>query len=255
VETLDALWGQVREGMTEVPRIDRANPSTGPISVDGVQPGQVLAIDILGIDLIGKGYLTFGGRPRFFDCQGSLIEFGPGIRLAAAPMIGTIGLMPAAGSFSTMVSGNYGGNMDVRDVGPGATLYLTVQVQNGLLAMGDVHSLQADGETSGQGIETAAEITLRVRVLPGGLSSHPYLVRQGELIVIRSAESLQEAASQAVEEMALIVATHGELTYDEARMLVGLVGDLRVGQIVCSTKTVKVVLPLSGVPWDRPLLL
>jgi amidase len=152
-----------------------------------------------------------------------------------------------------MIPGDHGGNMDTRDVTAGATLYLTAQIEGGLLAMGDVHALQGDGETSGQGIETSAEITLRVRIVSEGLSSRPYLVRNGELMVVASAPSLEEAARQAVEEMATIVSDRSELRYDEARMLLGLVGDLRFGQIVNPLKTVRMALPLTAVPWHGPL--
>jgi len=253
VETQDALWGQVREGMERLPEIDHANPATGPIAVLGVEPGQVLAIDILRIEVAPKGYLTFGSRPRFYLQQGGLIEFGASIRLSISPMIGTIGVAPRSGSFATNVSGDHGGNMDVRDVASNTTLYLTAQVRGGLLAMGDVHAIQADGETSGQGIETAAEVTLRVRVLEEGLSPSPYLLREGHLMVIASAPSLEEAARKSVEEMASIITGHSHLVYDQARSLIGQVGDLRVGQIVCPTKTMRVSLPLDVVPWSRPL--
>jgi amidase len=249
VETRDALDGTVRPGMQEVPQAERANPATGPIAVRGVEPGNVLAVDILAVDPAPEGYLTFHRRPRFFSQTGGLIPFGPSTILAAAPMIGTIGVAPAQGEINNKLPGDHGGNMDTRDVAAGATLYLTAQVAGGMLALGDVHSLQGDGETSGQGIETAAEVTLRVRVLARGLSTRPYLVRGGELMVVVSAETLDAAAREAVEETARILEAHGSLPYDEARMLLSLVGDLRVGQIVNPLKTVRMAVPLDAVPW------
>jgi amidase len=249
VETRDALDGQVREGMSEVTKSERANPATGPIAVEGVVPGQVLAIDILSIDPADKGYLTFAHRPRFFSQRGGLIPFAPGIRLAAEPMIGTIGVAPDEGDFGTKVPGDHGGNMDTRDVAAGATLYLTARVAGGMIALGDVHSLQGDGETSGQGIETGAEVTLRVRVLPRGLSGRPYLVRRGELMLVVSDATLDSAAGKAVEEMALVIETHSSLSYEEARMLLSLKGDVRVSQIVNPLKTVRTAVPITVVPW------
>ncbi len=253
VKTADALHGQVQEGMTQKPTILRANPATGPIAVQGVRPGQVLAIDILEIDLVGSGYLTFGGRPRFYKQQGGMINFAPGVTMKIAPMIGTIGVVPETGSISTHIPGDHGGNMDTRDVAPGATLYLTAQVDGGLLALGDVHALQGDGETSGQGIETAAQVTLRVRVLNQGLTTRPYLYKDDALMVIVSAETLDIAAKQAVEEAAQLINRHSRLSYDEARMLLSLIGDLRVGQIVNPWKTMRMSFPLTAVPWNEPL--
>jgi amidase len=255
VATRDALDGKVRPGMSEKPVIDRANPATGPIAVEGLQPGQTLAVDILAIDVAAAGYLTFGGKPRFFEQNGGIVEFAPGARVPLAPMIGTIGVMPAAGSYSTMIPGDFGGNMDTRDIAAGATLYLQAQLPGGLLALGDVHSVQGDGETSGQGIETEAEVILRARVIPQGLSPHPYLIRNGQLMVILSADTLDEAAKQAVEAMASVITENSSLTYAEARMLTSIAGDLRVGQIVNSRRTVRVAIPLDQIPWRAPLLL
>lgn len=253
VETRDALDGVVQPGMVALPPIERANPATGPIAVQDVQPGQVLAVDILRIDVAPTGYLTLGGRPRFFSQQGSAIELAPGVRVPLAPMVGTIGVMPAEGSFSTKISGDYGGNMDTRDVAAGATLYLMAQVPGGLLALGDVHACQGDGESCGQGIETAADVWLRVRVLSHGLSARPYLVRGGELMVIVTADTLEAAARAAVEETAQALVRHSDLSYDEARMLLGQAGDLRISQIVNPLKTVRMAVPLALVPWREPL--
>jgi amidase len=182
-----------------------------------------------------------------------VINFAPSVNLQIAPMIGTIGLVPMTGSISTRFPGDHGGNMDTRDVAPGATLYLTAQVEGGLLALGDVHALQGDGETSGQGIETAAEVTLRVRVLEQGLSAQPYLYKDGALMVIVSAETLDLAAKQAVEETAQLITRHSSLGYDQARMLLSLIGVMRVGQIVNPWKTMRMSFPLASVPWNHPL--
>lgn len=255
VETRDALDGLVHPGMTEKPKVERANPATGPVAVPGLLPSQTLAVEIMAIDLADWGYLTFGGHPRFFDQRAGLIDFAAGVHLVPAPMIGTIGLMPVQGSFSSMIPGDFGGNMDVRDVAPGATLYLQAQLAGGLLALGDVHATQGDGESSGQGIETAATVTLRLRVIPKGLSPRPYLVRNGELMIIVSADTLDLAAKQAVEALATTVAQHSPLSYEEARMLIGQAGHVRVGQIVNPQKTVRAAIPLLAVPWHLPLAL
>jgi amidase len=74
-------------------------------------------------------------------------------------------------------------------------------------------------------------------------------------MVIVSAESLQEAAETAVEEMAAIVSDRSELTYEDSRKLLSLIADLRFGQIVNPLKTVRIALPLTAVPWTRHLVL
>ena len=253
VETRDALDGHVVHGLTERPRVERPNPATGPIAISGARPGQALAVDILAIDVAEEGYLTRTPAPTFIPQRGGLAEFVHGVRLPLAPMIGTIGVAPSEGVHSTRVPGRHGGNLDTRDVAPGATLYLPVAQPGALLALGDVHSLQADGESSGQGIETAARVTLRVRLLDESLSEWPYLVRDGELMVLVSAETLDEAARAATEEMARLLVERSALSADEARMLLGLVGDVRVSQVVNPLKTARVAVPLAAVPWRAAL--
>ena len=253
VETLDALGGIVQPGMAKCPHIERANPATGPIAVRGARPGQLLAVDILRVEPVGLGYLTYGGVPRFYEPQGGLIAFTPDIRLPLAPVIGTIGVMPGEGSWDNRYPGDYGGNLDTRDVAAGATLYLLVRVEGALLALGDVHATQGDGESSGQGIETGAEVTLRVRLLEEALSPRPYLLRAGELMTIASGQTLDEACRLALEDLAQIIVAHSGLDYSQVRMLLGQSGDLRIGQIVNPLKTARMTVPLGLVPWTRPL--
>lgn len=253
VETRDALDGHVIRGMTERPRVEHPNPATGPIAIAGALPGQTLAVDVLAIDVDDEGYLTRTVPPTFVGQRGGLASFRPGLSLTLAPMIGTIGVAPAEGVHSTRLPGRHGGNMDNRDVCAGSTLLLRVQQAGALLALGDVHSLQADGESSGQGIETRARVLLRTRILEDSLSAWPCLVRGGELMVIVSADTLDAAAREATEEMARILAARSALTADEANMFLGLAGDVRVCQMVNPLKTVRVAVPLASVPWRAPL--
>lgn len=249
VDTRDALNGAVRPGMAHVPPLERVNPATGPIAVRGVQPGQTLAIDVLDIQPVGQGYLTHGGRPRFYRSNQPWFDLTPGVRLSAAPMIGTIGVMPAQGDYATKLSGDYGGNMDARDVADGATLYLQAQLTGGLLATGDVHACQGDGEVCGQGIETAARLTLRVRPLARGWAARPCIRRDGWWMLVVTAPTLDEAARMATDDMAALLAARSAFDREQALLWLGQVGDLRIAQIVNRDKTVRMAVPLADVPW------
>ena len=255
VQMRDALDGQVKRGDTGTNHVDerRANPATGPIAISGAQLGHVLAIDILDIRVADSGYVTYGGEPRFFRQQGGLLEFSQTIHLPLRPMIGTIGLAPEEGSFSTKVSGYHGGNMDIKDVCAGATLYLPVRQPGGLLAMGYAHSIQADGESSGQGVETEAEAVVRVRLVQDGLWDGPIVFYGGHLMTVSSQDTLDDACDEAVEAMATILTTRSDLSNQEAHVLIGLVGDVYIGQMVCATRTARVSLPIHTVHWTRPL--
>lgn len=255
VETRDALDGHVRPGQPDVPDDIRPNPATGPIAIDGIGAGDLICVDILSVDPVPSGYLTLGGIPEFFQQRGGRLEFLKGILLVMEPMIGTIGVSPASGRRSTKEAGDHGGNMDTRDIAAGASLYLTTQVDGGGLALGDVHSLQGDGEIGGQGVETAATVTLRVRRAGQPLTHRPYVVRDGRLMIIISDETVDRACKAAVEETTALLAQHSTLDEKEARMLLSVAGDLRIGQIVNPQKTVRLSLPVDVIPWvSTPIL-
>lgn len=255
VEMRDALDGQITEGLSSMDGVDQenVNPATGPIAVRGATPGQTLAVDVLDIRVAPCGYVTVGERPRFFEQRAGLVHFDDGIRLPMQPMIGTIGVAPREGRFSNKLPGDWGGNMDVRDVRAGATVYFAVHQPGGLLALGDVHSVQADGESSGQGVETQSEATLRVRLVDEVLSDWPVIFCDGELMTVAAGETLDEAGARSVEALARIVAARTRLDELGARILLGLAGDVRIGQMVCAQRTVRVALPVALLAWERPL--
>jgi len=94
------------------------------------------------------------------------------------------------------------------------------------------------------GIEVAADITLRIGKWDESISSRPFIVREDALISIASEDTLDDAAWKAVEEMRNIVMATLNVDEDEARLLVGLLGNVRVSQIVNPKKTVRVEMPL-----------
>jgi acetamidase/formamidase len=177
-ECLDATGGQVQPGMTtaryvEISR-DRIHALTGPVAVDHAEPGDVLQIDVLEVKhkgwgwtsvLPGLGFL----KERFAETYLFHWELGPEVTRSLAPAVvplrpfcGILGVAPAEqGEFRTRAPGIFGGNMDVRELADGATLYLPVQQPGGLFSCGDAHAAQGDGEVCINGIECPADVTLR----------------------------------------------------------------------------------------------
>ena len=156
-----------RDGVFREPGPDAIiNPQTGPIFVEGIAPGDALAIDILDIKVGDWGYCS----GRIFELRDGYAIFSPTLRLPLEPMIGGLGIAPAQGSADTRAPGDTGGNMDCRDVRAGSTLVFKARVEGALAGMGDAHALQGDGEITGQGIETDAEALVRFRKLPEALS-------------------------------------------------------------------------------------
>ena len=253
VETWDAFGGRYTdpEGGTGVE--DRANPATGPIAVRGIEAGDTVAVEILGISPLSPGILRTRELVKEIPIVGEHAFFDEW-RWRLRPMIGVLGVAPAEGELDNHSPGEHGGNLDTNDVCAGATLHLRAQVQGGQLAMGDVHALMGEGESNGMGIEVGAHITLRVWKEDDPLTHHPYVVLDDKAIVIISAKTLDEAAWMAVDTMQQIVMERLQVAQDTARLLVGVLGQLRISQIVNPLKTVRMEMPLrrDGQRWYLP---
>jgi amidase len=218
---------------------DKVNPQTGPVYVEEIEPGDALAIDLLEIRVGDWGYA--GGR--IFELADGYAVFDDRLRLPLSPMIGGVGVAPAQGEMDTKRPADTGGNLDCKEVRAGSTIVFTAQVSGALVGMGDTHALQGDGEIAGQGIETDAEVLVRFRKLPEKLSDRPVIMRREFVATLSAQEDLTEAAWQATDDMANLVAAVTGRKPGDARMLVNLVGDLKINQIVDPTKGARMEMP------------
>jgi amidase len=244
VEVWDAFAGRYTVRRDEKDDEGRANPATGPIYIRGFEPGDIMAIEIVDIKPVGQGILRSGSGWRILHIDNGIAVYSEALNIPLRPMIGVIGLAPAEGVLDCRTPTDQGGNMDTNDVCAGSTLCLTAQVPGGLLVLGDVHAYMGEGESNGMGIEIAADITLRISKWDQNLSSRPLVMREDALISVASEDTLDDAAWKAVEEMRKIVMSALEVDADEARLLVGLLGNVRVSQIVNPKKTARVEMPL-----------
>lgn len=223
------------------------NPATGPIEVRGASVGDTLAVDILDIRPIEYGIMNVrpgvgamgdfveGNCTRRFNVKGGKIDFF-GREIDAVPMIGVIGAStaPEDGEIDTETPHKHGGNMDDRHITAGSTVYLPVRQAGGMLALGDVHALMGDGEVGICGLECAAEVDLRCRVIHGISEQWP-IVRDvnGCYRVNCSAEDLDAAAYLARAELLKFLKRRIKtLDNDQLIMLMSLAGDLEIAQIV-----------------------
>jgi len=190
LETVDSSGGQLSAASTtaDVAALDfeRVNPVTGPLYVEGAEPGDVLAIDLLefaeggwgwtGI-IPGFGLLADEFTEPFLNIShydARRVEFRPGIHLNTRPFTGTIGLALAEpGSHSVVPPRAQGGNLDVRDLTRGSRLYLPVAVPGALLSLGDTHAAQGDGEVCGTAVETAMKVSVKIGLIKGANFSAP----------------------------------------------------------------------------------
>ena len=251
VETLDCDGGmRGRDGLIRGER-KHANPATGPIEVNGSQPGEALAVTIHEIKTAEWGFISGGGdreRATLIELQDGVAIYPWGLRLPVAPIVGVMGVAPAGYSVPTTTPGDHGGNLDIADLCAGATLFLPVAVPGAMLALGDVHALQGDGEVGGTGIECAAEVILSARRVTDPLSSVPYLLRDDRLMVLAAGETLDDAAWRAVAEGAKVISKLTGLSDCEARRLLSTAGELRISQIVNPKKACRAVIPKQAIP-------
>lgn len=184
---------------------------TGPIAVPGAEPGDMLAIHIEKIEVVGiphaKGWGPLGGRypqePVLFPVSGDRIEIAGGLTVPLAPMVGDIYTTPLS------PSGNFhdhGGNMDFAEVKPGNTLYLPVFRPGGLLVLGDVHAAMGDGEIFGEAAETAADVTLTIDIDRTYRHPRPLVETPDTLFSIACRGKLALSLALAVEDMTELIA-------------------------------------------------
>ena len=264
-ETLDCFSGQITCQEDQLGSLDwsRINPATGPLFIEGAEPGDTLKVEILRIDLAPQAAVVempgSGVTGLWADCESTKIIpvqegkaiFNDQLTLPICPMIGVIGTAPAEGAISTGTPDSHGGNMDCKRIGEGATLYLPVNVPGALLAMGDLHALMGDGEVCVCGGEIAGAVTVKVSVIkgrscqPGSGLPLPFLTTAEHAMAIYSAPSIDAAAEGATLRMRSFLIDQVKMQPHEAGMLLSLAGDLRICQAVDPNKTCRMEVKLS----------
>ncbi|WP_340116748.1 acetamidase/formamidase family protein [Pelagibius sp. 7325] len=261
-ECLDASGGQLTKDSTlaDVGGLDfgKVNPVTGPVFIDGAEPGDAVKVTIHEFKPSGFGWTAnipgFGLLAEQFTepalhiwtyDAGSLAPalYGPGGKVPLKPFAGTIGLAPSEpGLHSVVPPRRVGGNMDIRDLAAGTELYLPVEVAGALFSIGDTHAAQGDGEVCGTAIESPMNVVLTLDLVkdaklkmprfttPGPVSRH--LDEKGYEVTTGVGSDLFEGAQAAVAQMVdLLAARHGLAPVD-AYMLCSVCGDLRISEIV-----------------------
>jgi acetamidase/formamidase len=230
---------------------DPIHPLTGPVWVEGAEPGDVLAVTLHEIEvgawgwaavMPGFGFLAgdaeFGNQMwyRSFELgpDATTLRFAPGIDIPIRPFAGVMGVAPATDSMlSTIPPRSNGGNMDNRHMVAGTTVYFPVFVEGALFSIGDTHAAQGDGEVGGTGIEASMRIVYEVRVIKGGRAiREPEYETDTDYAVTAHATTLDEAARQATRYMIdYLEQVHG-LPRTDAYVLASAAADLRIGAVV-----------------------
>ena len=176
-KTLDCFGGQFtsEEQLMDDLDLTKANPAAGPVYIEGAEPGDVLAVDILDVKVNDVGFACSMGeagplydicelRTRMMPIVDGCVQFND-LKWPIDPMIGVIGTAPSGEDVATGHAGDHGGNMDSRKIVKGSRVYFPVRVPGALLQMGDIHATMGDGEICGTGVEIGGEITVRTTLI------------------------------------------------------------------------------------------
>jgi len=230
------------------------NPATGPVFVDGAQPGEILRVDILRISTrdyavmcLEKGagalakYVT-GIETTILPIRDDRLILKEGVAVPVRPMIGVIGTAPEGPPVLNGTPGEHGGNMDCKEITEGTILYLPVSVKGALLSAGDLHAVMGDGEVSICGAEVSGEVELSAKTVNSPLPT-PCVETGKHIHFIGSAKGLDEC-EQIVLKKAHSFLTDGlSLAANEAARIMSLVGELQVCQVVDPLKTMRFLFP------------
>lgn len=260
--TVDSSGGQLSVSSTvaDVSRLDfaKVNPVSGPVRVDGAEPGDALVVRIEAFRPSGWGWTA--NIPGFGLLADQFTEpalhvwryepdtlapalYGPGGRVPLKPFAGTIGVAPAEpGLHSIVPPRRVGGNMDVRDLAAGSVLYLPVEVPGALFSVGDTHAAQGDGEVCGTAIESPMEVTVGFDLLKGAHLPAPRFATAGPVtrhldaagyeVTTGIGPDLMAAARDAVRYMVDHISTRHGLRPVDAYLLCSVCGDLRISELV-----------------------
>ena len=221
---------------------------TGPLFVEGAEPGDVLEVKVLSIELpIDYGYngckgvlpenCEAGAPVRIIplDRTRMTAEFAPGIVIPLRPFFGSMGVAPApeAGRVSSNPPGRHAGNLDNRELVAGSTLYIPVFARGALFEVGDGHVAQGDGEVDQTAIETSLRARLQLTVRKDMKKlTWPRAETPNDYISMATDPDLMVATRTAIQEMVDFLASERGLTRHEAYQLVSIAGNVAITQLV-----------------------
>ncbi len=273
-ETLEASAGQVGPDSASVVvgnlNFDLIHPLTGPVYVEGAEPGDALVVDIVSIKHKGWGWNAvipgFGLLAEDFPdpylhhykLGETTCEFRSDIQIPYEPFCGVMGVGPReAGRFNTIPPRENAGNIDIRHLTPGSRAFFPVLVPGALFSCGDCHSAQGDGEVNGTGIETKMSVTLTFNVQKSAhIPELRFITPPGKKLTVADeggyyvatahGPDLYKNSQQAIRYIIDYLSSEHKMTREQAYCLCGAAVDLKISEIVDAPNwIVSAYLPLS----------
>jgi acetamidase/formamidase len=259
----DQIQASLKDVFANVPASARGPGGhilTGPIAIEGAEPGDTLEIRVLKIDLaIPYAYNGFGPaagilRDDFpyrrtkiipLDRTRMVANFAPGITLPLHPFFGSMGVAPppAMGKWDSSPPTIIGGNMDNKELVAGSTLFLPVFAKGALFEVGDGHAGQGNGESDVTALETSLTGTFQFILHKGDKSPYPRAETPTHFIAMGFDDDLAVATVKAVRNMVDFLVIHKGMTRDDAYILVSVAGDVDITELVDRNKGVHVMMP------------
>jgi amidase len=249
------------------------NPQTGPIYVNGAEPGDTLAVRIEAIeptrDWAASCFVPyFGGltatkatrllhdplpeRVYIYRLEDAVFRYGDRFAIPFRPFLGTMATAPALEAISALAPFDQGGNMDVRDTRPGNTVYFPVAVEGALFFTGDAHGNQGDGELCGVALEITAKVTLTFELLKGVRFANPRIISDDALLAVGSARPMEDAARIAYGELVDWLTESYGFDRLDAYQLLTQAGTLYVGNMVDTNYSLVAGIAKSHLPARVP---
>jgi amidase len=255
--TEDAFEGRLNSAEQKPSEVlgEYLNPQTGPILIEGAEPGDTLVVHIDDVELT-RDYAVSCLVPEFGGLTSTVLSpslqeplpervwiyaqqadgtfsYDPSkFSIAPRPFMGTIGTAPDLEMLSALTPFTHGGNMDVPDVCAGNEVHLPVRVPGAYFFTGDCHAAQGEGEACGVALEISGKVTITFELKKGRAIKWPRIVSPDELMTVGSARPMEDAARIAYKQ--LILWLEDEYGFDrwDAYQLVTQAGKLYVGNMV-----------------------
>ena len=270
METMMHSHNQVVPGVTieQIKKLRTDHPGrgphtvTGPIYIEGAEPGDVLKVTInkivpraYGVNFNVPG--MFGQFPKdypdgqvkylYLDWDRRIFEFLPGVEIPLKPFPGILGVArKEPGRYSTVPPGEFAGNLDIRDFVEGTTLYVPVFVRGALLWSGDSHAAQGNGEVNLTALETAyKELNITIEVIKGRPLDFPRIETPKSWITVGLDQDLNKAWDQAKAQTVKLIAEQRKVSPEQAATLMLQISDCRVTQVVDVKKGIHCLNPKS----------
>jgi acetamidase/formamidase len=258
-DAADRFYSKTSTKEDVLKRVFKGHPLTGPVKVKGAHVGDTLVVEVL--DMIpaldfgwtqvrpGRGLLPEEDFPKphltIWDVSDKKVGRMPNrpIAVPLAPFPGVMGVaLPEPGGHNTAPPRRNGGNMDIKQLHTGSTLYLPVLVDGALFSVGDGHGAQGDGEVCITAIETGLVGTFELHVRDDFTLEWPMAETANELITMGFDPDLDDAAVIALRNMIKLICARTGLSREDAYTLCSLAADLRVTQVVNGSKGIHVVI-------------